>query len=120
MLSAIDKYESSNFTYFPTIAIFTFSSFKFLIFLINSSQLKLLGISLNFNFSHILLANPSFSSINGTSYKFSTVLFCITSCFLTLQNNAIFCFKFSSISCSALQTNMSGFIPIDCNSFTEC
>lgn len=82
MLSAIDKYESSNFTYFPTIAIFTFSSFKFLIFLINSSQFKLLGISLNFNFSHILLANPSFQALMELHISFLQFYFVLHLVFL--------------------------------------
>ena len=56
----------------------------------------------------------------GTSYKQDAVLFAITLLFLTLQNRAIFSLKFSGISTSVLQTNMSGFIPYDCNSFTEC
>ena len=66
------------------------------------------------------LARPSSSSINGTAYKQSAVLFCITLVFLTLQNNANFSLIVSGISCSVLQTNISGWIPKLCNSFTEC
>ena len=38
----------------------------------------------------------------------------------TLQNNANFAFSFSGISLSDRQTNISGVIPIERNSLTEC
>ena len=39
---------------------------------------------------------------------------------LTLQNNANFAFSFSGISLSERQTKISGVMPIDRNSLTEC
>ena len=119
--SITEIYESSNFTYFPTIAMFMSLSITFFTLNIIFSHSSFLGSMFsNFNFSHALIANPSFSSISGTSYNIFTVLFCITSSFLTLQNSAIFSFIDSSISFSALHTNISGFIPNDWSSFTEC
>ena len=119
--SITEIYESSNFTYFPTIATFIFLSSTFFTLVIMFSHSAFLGSKFsNFSFSQVLIASPSFSSIIGTSYNIFAVLFCITSSFLTLQNSAIFSFIFSSISFSALHTNISGFIPNDCNSFTEC
>ena len=50
----------------------------------------------------------------------SAVRFCITLVFLTLQNSDNFSLIFSGISCSVLHTNIFGFIPRLCNSFTEC
>jgi len=108
--------------YFPTIAIFTFFSGSiFLMFSIISSHFLLSGIYLsNFKWLHTSLASPSSSSINGTAYKQSAVLFCITLVFLTLQNNDNFSLIFSGISCSVLHTNTSGLIPKLWSSFTEC
>ncbi len=120
-LSATERYESSNLTYFPTIAIFTVSSPIFLISSIIFSHFLLLGsIFSNFKCLHTAVASPSSSSIKGTAYKLSAVKFCITHSFFTLQNSAIFSFISSGISCSLLQTKTSGFTPKDCNSFTEC
>ena len=51
-----------------------------------------------FKYLHTSFAKPSFSSIKGTSYKHSTVLFCITLSFFTLQNKANFSLTSSGIS----------------------
>ena len=121
MLSTTDKYESSNFIYFPTIAIFTFFTFSSLYFLstflkcsIIFSHSSFLGsIFSNFKCLHMLVAKPSFSSISGTSYKFDAVIFAITFSGLTLQNKAILFLIFSVIGNSVLHTNTSGLIPKD-------
>ena len=112
-LSITDIYESSNFMYLPTIATFIlFCLSIFLIFSIIFSHLLLSGKYLSsFKWLHTSLASPSSSSIKGTAYKQSAVLFCITLVFLTLQNNDNFSLIFSGISRSVLHTNMSGFIP---------
>ena len=39
---------------------------------------------------------------------------------LTLQKSAIFSFSLLGMGTSERQTNISGLIPIDLNSFTEC
>ena len=121
ILSTTDKYASSNFTYFPTIAIFTASPFIFFIFLIKLSQSLLLGSILSkCKCLQTCTASPFFSKIKGTSYSIFALLFSITFSGLTLQNIAIFSFIEFGIGSSVLHTNISGFIPIDCNSFTEC
>ena len=120
-LSITDKYESSSFIYFPTIAIFTVSSLMFLTLSIISCHSLLSGTYLsNLKWLHTSFASPSSSSISGTAYKLSAVLFCITLVFRTLQNSANLSLIESGISLSVLHTNISGFIPKLCNSFTEC
>ena len=121
-LSITDIYESSSFTYFPTIAIFTILFLSIaLISSIIFCHLVLSGIYLSsFKWLHASRAKPSSSSINGTAYKQSAVLFSITLVFLTLQNKDNFSLTESGISNSVLQTIMSGLIPKLCNSFTEC
>ena len=113
-LSTTDKYESSKLIYLPTIAILTAFSGIFFIFSIIFSHFSFLGaLFFKLRCSQTTLANPSLSSINGTSYNTSTVEFCITFSFLTLQNNAILSFIPSGIPIPDLQTNTSGFIPYD-------
>ena len=113
-LSITDKYESSNLTYFPTIAIFTTLSEIFFIFSFNFSHSILFdSIFSNCKCLHTSYANPSFSSKSGTSYKQFAVLLAITLSFLTLQNKAIFSLKLFGISFSVRQTKISGFIPKD-------
>ena len=99
----------------------TASPFIFLIFLIKLSHSLLLGSTLSkCKCLQTCTANPFFSNIKGTSYKILALLFSITFSLLTLQNIAIFSFIELGIGSSVLHTKISGFIPIDCNSFTEC
>ena len=121
ILSATERYESSNFMYLPTIATLTILSSTFLILSIIVSHSLLFGSILsNLKCLQTSFVSPSSSNINGTAYRLSTVLFCITLSGRTLQCSAILYFIVSSIGSSDLHTNISGLIPNDCNSFTEC
>ena len=60
------------------------------------------------------------SSIIGTSYSTSIVLFSITQSGFTLQNSDIFFLTTSSIGASERVTMISGIIPKPCNCLTEC
>ena len=57
-------------------------------------------------------------AVVGESYVFGCK--CMKNSFLTLQNIASLSFIDSGIGISLLHTKISGFIPKDCNSFTEC
>ena len=75
-LSATERYESSNATYFPTIATFTGPASICLIWSIIACHSSFLGSTLSkFKHLHTSLVSPSSSSISGTAYKLSTVLF---------------------------------------------
>ena len=118
--SVREIYESLRSIYLPTIAIFTSASGSALVSTTSCHAERSAGSTLSPNLSTTIVSSPCSFSISGTLYKSSTSTAEITARSSTFVNNEILVLcSAGSISCDR-QTKISGWIPIERNSFTEC